>query len=257
MRTLIFQSHPPVEQPTWVKQCLASVQNWATANSYEYRLLDDELFRFIPADLQRKFDRQRVILTDLGRVQWAQYFLAQGYDEVLWLDSDFLIFKPEQFELPRKQVGALGYALGREVWVQEKAGGALKAYKKVHNAALYFRRGNAFADFYIAHATRLLSALSGNVPAQFIGPKLMTALHNVVGCPVMEHAAMFSPLVVEDVVRGQGAALTLMLRKSACAPSGANLCSSMVASGQLNHTTMQVAVERLLEKSLELSCTHS
>ena len=176
---------------------------------------------------------------------------------MLWLDSDFLIFKPEQFELPRKQAGALGYALGREVWVQEKAGGGLKAYKKVHNAALYFRKSNAFADFYIAHAMQLLSALTGNVPAQFIGPKLMTALHNVVGCPVMERAAMFSPLVVEDVVRGQGAALALMRQKSACAPSGANLCSSMVASGQLNHSTMQAAVECLSGEGLDFSSTHA
>lgn len=247
MRTLIFQSHPPVEQPAWVQQCLASVRDWAAANDYEYRLLDDELFRFINADLQQKFDRQRVILTDLGRVQWAQYFLAQGYDEVLWLDSDFLIFRPAQFALPRKQAGALGYALGREVWVQEKTDGGLKAYKKVHNAALYFRKDNAFADFYIAHAMQLMSALDGNVPAQFIGPKLMTALHNVVGCPVMEHAGMFSPLVVEDIVHGEGAALSLMLQKSACPPSGANLCSSMVAAEQLNHDTMQLAVECLLD----------
>lgn len=247
MKTLIFQSHSPALQPNWIQQCLASVKSWASSNAYDYRLLDDELFRFIPTDLQQKFTKQRVILTDLGRVQWAQHFLTQGYDEVLWLDSDFLIFKPEQFRLPREQAGDLGYALGREVWVQAGSGGGLKAYKKVHNAALYFRKGNAFADFYIAHAGKLLIALDGNVPAQFIGPKLMTALHNVVGCPVMEDAAMFSPLVVEDIVRGEGAALRLMLQKSACPPSGANLCSSMIAAEQLNHDTMQLAVACLLE----------
>ncbi|MGB0845624.1 MAG: hypothetical protein ACPGSM_02820 [Thiolinea sp.] len=245
MKTLVFQSHAPATPPHWVQECLSSVQSWSSNHSYDYQLLGDELFQFIPTELREKFSKQKVILTDFGRVQWSQYFL-KNYDEVLWLDSDFLIFNPQQFHLPRNNHAGLGYALGREVWVQSKAENSLKAYKKVHNAALYFRKGNAFADFYLSHAGKLLHTLEGKVPPQFIGPKLMTALHNVVGCPVMEQAGMFSPLVIKDIVRGGGAALQLMLAKSVCPPGGANLCSSMVTAEVLNHDLMQLAVGRLL-----------
>jgi hypothetical protein len=66
----------------------------------------------------------------------------------------------------------------------------LRAYVKVRNAFLMFRKGNHFLDFYTATAQRLLRLNQGSMPPQFIGPKLLTALHNVAICPVMETAGM-------------------------------------------------------------------
>jgi hypothetical protein len=44
----------------------------------------------------------------------------------------------------------------------------------------------------------------GRIPAQFIGPKWLTALHNIALGPVIESAAILSPLVMRDYLAGQG-----------------------------------------------------
>jgi hypothetical protein len=56
-------------------------------------------------------------------------------------------------------------------------GNAQDGYVKVHNAFMMFRQGNHFPDFYTDAAERLLDLNQGAMPAQFIGPKLLTALH--------------------------------------------------------------------------------
>ena len=85
-----------------------------------------------------------------------------------------------------------------------------------------FRRGDSFLDFYTDTAVRLLSRNTGSVPPQFIGPKLLTALHNIAGLPVMDAAGMLSPAVVRDLVRGEGTALDLFIRHSPRWPAAAH-----------------------------------
>ncbi|WIO74330.1 hypothetical protein QP938_00050 [Porticoccaceae bacterium LTM1] len=204
--------------------------------------MGDEFFDVVPAALLEKTAHLKVIATDLARLKWLQHFLVQGYDRVLWCDADFLVFNPAMFQLPN-----LPYALGREVWVQQKAdSGALKAYKKVHNAFLMFQQGNAFLDFYADSAERLLAETTGPMPPQFIGPKLLTAIHNVVQCPVLENAGMLSPLVIRDLVAGGGRALDLFRQKSPERLAAANLCTSMTAAGELSDDEVTAVIEVLV-----------
>jgi hypothetical protein len=80
---------------------------------------------------------------------------------------------------------------------------------------------------------------------QLIGPKLLTALHNLIGCPVVEAAAMLSPAVEADLVDGDGAALALLRRHSLAAPAGANLSASTVG-GAIRAADMPRVIDRLL-----------
>ena len=80
---------------------------------------------------------------------------------------------------------------------------------KVHNAFMIFRQGNHFPDFYTDTAKRLLDLKQGTMPAQFIGPKLLTSLHNIALFPVMETAGMLSPAVILDLLAGEDQALDL------------------------------------------------
>ncbi|MDH5737358.1 MAG: hypothetical protein OEZ23_03560 [Gammaproteobacteria bacterium] len=217
---------------------MASVKSWASTNGYDYRFMDDELFHPMPPKLMKKTSAQIVIATDLARLMQIRSALQETYEAVVWLDADFFIFKPEGFVLPETDV-----ALGREVWVQGAEGGKLKVYKKVHNAFLYFRRGNTFLDFYIETATRLLTSHQGSVPPQFIGPKLLTALHNIVQFPVFESAGVLSPLVIRDLLAGEGPALTLFLRHSTELLNGANLCASSVTNGYVTDLQMHQLLE--------------
>jgi len=195
--TLVLQSHRhPLPFP-WIQACLDSVHEWANASCFDYRFIGDELFDSVPESLLQKTAQQRVITTDLARLYLLQTSLRRGYQTVVWCDADFMIFKPIEFVLPDAT-----YALGREVWIQADFNNKPRAYSKVHNAFLMFRQDNVFLDFYADTAERLLRQNTGRMSPQFIGPKLLTALHNIVICPVLETAGMLSPMVIKDIVRG-------------------------------------------------------
>jgi hypothetical protein len=188
-----------------------------------------------------------VVATDLARLYELQNGLQQGYQTVVWCDADFLIFDPEQFTMPETD-----FALGREVWVQQDAGKRLRAYRKVHNAFLMFRRGNGFLDFYTDSAERLLRLNSGPMPPQFIGPKLLTALHNITVCPVLESAGMLSPLVIKDLLKGGGKALDFFRQKSTEPIYAANLSASLVEREMIDDASMQRLIEMLGKKEINL-----
>jgi hypothetical protein len=122
----------------------------------------------------------------------------------------------------------------------------------VHNAFLLFEaqfgQRNSFLDFYTTHAERLLEKVNGPMPPQFIGPKLLTALHNVVQCPVQENAGMLSPWTIKDIIAGDGPALSLFLEKSPQPLAGANLCSSLSASNVLSERALEKVAVQLLSQ---------
>jgi hypothetical protein len=244
-KTLIIQSHRHPLPHDWLPACLGSVADWARANRYDYRYIGDEIFASLDRELLDKTRAQRAIASDLARLVSLQQGLAEGYDCVVWCDADFLIFDPDGFVLPESE-----YALGREVWVQHDAEQRLRAFVKVHNALLMFRRGNSFLDFYRATAERLLRLNQGRMPPQFIGPKWLTALHNIALCPVMESAAMLSPLVMRDCIAGKGDALNLFRKKSAVAPAAANLSSSLTEREGLTDVDMNSLIEILLAQGI-------
>ncbi|MDH3946090.1 MAG: hypothetical protein OET45_05420 [Chromatiales bacterium] len=203
--------------------------------------MGDELFDCLPATLLEKTQHQRVIATDLARLLALKNALKSGYETVIWIDADFLIFNPSAFCVPDDSC-----ALGREVWVQRDKHGNLKSYKKIHNAFLMFRTGNSFLDFYADTAQRLLTQNRGPVPPQFIGPKLLTALHNVANLPVLETAGMLSPMVIKDMLAGEGSALDLFLKHSPQAITAANLCISSCERDEITGAEMECLIDSLL-----------
>ena len=232
--TLVIQSQRLPLPADWLEPCLKSVRDWAAGLGYRYQFIDDSLFDLVPADLLEKTREQPVIATDLARLRAMQKALDQGYNTVIWCDSDFLIFAPDRFLMPSFEQLSENYALGREVWVQPVVDKAnrYKAYVKVHNAFMLFRRGNQFLDFYAAQAERLLYKNQGSMPPQFIGPKLLTALHNLIQCPVIETAGVLSPAVIADLIteNSQGLALKLLHQRSHEPMAAANLCYSVAES---------------------------
>jgi len=239
--TLIIQSHHSPLPYSWIARCLESVHKWAESNHYQYQFIGDELFDLLPDAFAEKRLQQPVMFSDLARLLYLRQALDDGYQRVIWLDADFLIFKPSAFVVPDKP-----YAVGREVWIQHDKRGKLKIYKKVHNAFLMFCQGNHFLDFYIETATRLLSQNIGNVPPHFIGPKLLTALHNVVSLPVMESAGMLSPLVIKDLIQGKGDALDQFIEASPQPIAGANLCISSCQRNELTEDEISKLIDQLL-----------
>ena len=211
----------------------------------DYRFMGDELFDCVPDSLLRKTREQKVVATDLARLLMLQDALHENYQTVIWLDADLLIFDAAAFVIPD-----LPCAVGREVWVQPDRHGKLKVFRKVHNAFLMFARGNSFLDFYADTAQRLLSLNQGTMPAQYIGPKLLTALHNVAILPVLESAGMFSPMVCKDIIQGGGAALDLFIGHSPQPVAAANLCVSSCERNEVTGREMEQVIDALLSKTV-------
>jgi hypothetical protein len=242
MRTLVLQSQREPLPHTWLEPCLASVRHWAALKNFEYRFIGDELFEPLDSTFLAKVSGQIVIATDLARLLWLRDCLNQGFERVIWLDADVLVFHPQALE-PLDAA----CAVGREVWIQATDRGRLKAFRKVHNAFLMFRRNSAFLDFYIETAQRLVMHNNAGMPPQFIGPKLLTALHNVVQLPVQEDVGMLSPLLIEELLNEAGDALALLQRKSSHRLCAANLCSSSVSDGRLSDAQMTRLIDLLLQ----------
>jgi len=242
-KTLVLQSHRHPLPISWLETCIDSVKRWAGLNKFEYQFLGDELLDYVPDVLLEKTKTQCVIATDLARLKALQVYLAKGFKTVVWCDADFLIFNAEKFILPVEL-----YAVGREVWIQYdgKNSQKLTAHVKVHNAFMMFRQGNVFLDFYTDTAERLLTLNQGNMPPQFIGPKLLTAIHNIVQCPALETAGMLSPLVSKDIANGGGSALELFQQKSPQPIVAANLCSSLFEQGEMSEEEIEKCIEELV-----------
>ncbi|HEY5740455.1 MAG TPA: hypothetical protein VIW27_12075 [Gammaproteobacteria bacterium] len=239
--TLVIQSHRRPLSCGWFEPCLESVAGWAESRGFDYRFIDDDIFDLVDSALRERFEARPAIISDLARLKALQQGLEQGYRRVVWCDADLLIFAPRDLQLPNS-----AFALGREVWIQPAADGGWRSYFRVHNALLMFARGNAFLDFYADTAERLLRRNQGRMPPQFIGPKLLAALHNIAQFPVIESAAMLSPPVMRDLLAGGGDALALFRRKSVEPPAAANLCASLVHGEGFTAADMQQLIDRLL-----------
>ena len=223
MKSLVYQSFRSEKVPEWIARCLESARAWANTHGCDYRFIDDEILSLVPDWYRAKAKDCLPIITDLGRLILAKRFLAEGYERVIWLDADVLVFDPQGL-IPS---WSDSYAFGREIWVQKGRQGELRAYRNVHNAFCMFRRDNPFLDFYIHGATRIIECHEGGLVPQIVGPKFLSAQYNMIKFPLVDQVGMISPLVLIDLINGEGAALELF-RKSSPTPLGAvNLSSSM------------------------------
>ena len=68
------------------------------------------------------------------------------------------------------------------------------------------------------------------MPPQFVGPKLLTTLHNVVGFPLNYSVGMASPLVLRDLANGNGPAWDMLMSARGEDLAALNLCASLMGS---------------------------
>ena len=88
---------------------------------------------------------------------------------------------------------------------------------------------------------------------QLLGPKLLTALHNIAPFDVWTGVGMLSPAVAQDVLAGGGAALDQFVQDSGSWPPALNLCRSSVANGALTDPQMTQLVERSCQRFVNKS----
>jgi hypothetical protein len=224
---LVIQSCSPAQQHGWIGTCLASVQEWAESRGYDYRFVGDEIFRLVPDWYRDKTGSKKPVATDYARLVLLQQALDEGYDEVIWLDADVLVFD-------RNLVLAFdgSCAFGQEVWVQP-VDDTFAARRNVHNAVCVFRQGCPVLPFLIHTVASIIRRIDpAHIAPQVVGPKLMTALHSICGFALLPQVGALSPAVVTDMCAGTGPALNLLRRKSGVKPQAVNLCASLIKPDQ-------------------------
>jgi len=91
------------------------------------------------------------------------------------------------------------------------------------------------------------------VPAQFVGPKLLTAMHNIVGFEVNERAGMLSPEVARAYLSDDKPhrALDLFLSRHRENPAALNLSASCETGAMRADGFYDALVARLLLNKME------
>jgi hypothetical protein len=245
--TVVIQSHPP-GPPAWLRACLDSVADWAAAAGFAHRVAGDGFLARVPADLRARAHGRNQVIADLARLDWIAELLAAGWSRVVWLDADVVVAAPDRLTAALALPEA-GYLFGREVWVQPDSKGRPRARRNLHNAVLAFAPGNPVLDFYAHAARRVLARHDGPPVPQLIGPKLLTALDNMIALDATWAVGMASPLVLRDLAAGGGPALARLRAQTPQRPAALNLSASYAgrtADGVgLDAATFERAVARL------------
>ena len=206
-----------------MRMCQQSVQSWTQAHGYTYRFVGDEIFSRNPPWFNQKMRNRLPIKSDLARLLYSKEALAQ-YDRVVWFDIDCFVFAPEVLTLRDTP-----YLFGQERWIQPHKKG-WKIYKNVCNAFFQFSHDNAFLDFYIDTAQRLSKNIdSKHIAPQFIGPKLLSALHSAITLPVSTMVGSASPWLMKECAEEKTMLLNRVAQSIATDPCGAlNLSNSLI-----------------------------
>lgn len=195
MRTIVFQSYTPGPIPVWIKTCLDTVEAWSILKGHTYRFLNDELFDPVPSDFRERCGREILPVTDVARAMWMRRLHAEGFERVIWMDADVLVFDPAGFEVG----GDDDYALAREIWVEpSRTGGRTAVHRKVNNCVAYVDAGSTFLDTYLAEVLEKprLGALDA-------GTSVFTAWEARGKVPLIEGVCTVNHALIHDLVRGQ------------------------------------------------------
>ena len=162
--------------------------------------------------------------SDLARLLYTQSALHQ-YDRVVWMDIDCFIFAPEYLILQDEP-----YTFGQERWIQPHPKKGWKIYNNVCNAFFQFQRNNPFLLFYIETAKKMIHRVDKKyIAPQMIGPKLLTALHNIVQLSTTTMVGSASPWLVQECAQGGGPLVQKVEQSIHQVPCSAlNLCNSLV-----------------------------
>jgi hypothetical protein len=225
LSSLLIQSASIAQQASWQAACLETVQDWCRQEGIAYRLLGDEIFSLVPQEILEKIGNKLPIATDYARLCLLESALEEGFDRVIWLDADTLIWQKD-FELDSLQP----QAFGQEFWLQEDSG-KMQIKSNVHNAVLVFQSDSVVLPFLRELVLRLLYRVSDNYLApQFAGPKLLSALHSLYQFELLPHVGALSPLISSELAVGQwhGKAMAHYQKVKGELPPALNLCASLI-----------------------------
>ena len=217
---------------------MAGVASWAENSRFEYVCYGDEFFDVLPVWYRQKLVSRGPILADLARLIHVRSALKEGYEAVIWCDSDTLIIDPSwQPITPSHSI------FGHELWLQRGKSGHLEIRKQPHNAYLMFTATSPVLDFLI-HAVESIihRADPEHIAPQMVGPKLLKALNTFADFDLEHAAGAMSPLLLDAFLSGDSEITSYFKAAQTSPPKLMNLCASLVGSDDLDVEKIRAAV---------------
>jgi len=162
---------------------------------------------------------------------------------VAWLDADTLILDPQSLRLCAETT----CVFGQEYWLEAKSG-KNRIRKNVHNAYCAFRPDCPVLPFLIEVIQRMVRRVDARFLApQFVGPKLLTHLHNTVDFELDARFGALSPAIVSTLGQGEGHLFREMRAAMSVPLMAANLCASLHDDqGSISSQILTASIDRLL-----------
>ena len=221
---------------------MAGVASWAENSRFEYVCYGDEFFDALPVWYRQKLVGRGPILADLARLIHVRSALKEGYEAVIWCDSDTLIIDPLwQPTTPSHSI------FGHELWLQQGKSGHLEIRKQPHNAYVMFTATSPVLDFLI-HAVESIihRADPEHIAPQMVGPKLLKALNTFADFDLEHAAGAMSPVLLDALLSGDSEITSYFKEAQLSPPKLMNLCASLVGSDDLDVEKIRVAVNLAL-----------
>lgn len=221
---------------------MAGVASWAENSRFEYVCYGDEFFDVLPAWYRQKLVGRGPILADLARLIHVRSALKEGYEAVIWCDSDTLIINPSwQPKTPSHSI------FGHELWLQRGKSGHLEIRKQPHNAYLMFTATSPVLDFLIHTVESIIHrADPEHIAPQMVGPKLLKALNTFAEFDLEHAAGAMSPMLLDALLSGDSEITSYFKEAQLSPPKLMNLCASLVGSDDLDVEKIRVAVNLAL-----------
>lgn len=220
--TVVLQSFRTDQVPSWIATSMASVRNWAAARGYDYVFTDDAFFDYAPRWVHERCAAQFFPITDIARLYYLKDYLARGYERVVWVDADVLVFDPVEFNIE----GPFNYAFAREVMMGLDPNGKIQfSPSSINNAVMFFRHGNPMLDFYCFASEEIVRLTDPDkIQRTSIGPTFLRNLANTMPLARLNCVGLFTPLLMGDLAKGSNQLLHAYESVFRHPMGAANLC---------------------------------
>ncbi len=241
MKTVVYQSYRTHNVPHWIFRCMQIVPLWAKRHGFEYRFYDDGFFNRVPAWFKQRVNNLILPMSDLARLLVAHELLEGGFERVVWIDADVLIFDIDRFRIDIP--GSCAFC--KEWWLGPNAEKKMQIYSRVNNAVLMFTRESSLLDFYIESAQAFVRYKRSQIGHADIGTKFLSRLHALAHFPLLTNVGMISPWLLNDIAEGPGDLTDWYMQHASQPMFAANLCGSML-KGDVNAQKVDRVVQQLL-----------
>ncbi len=252
-KVAVLQSFRTVDVPSWITRCMDSVRQWAMSQGWDYLVLDDRFLDLPPSWVRERCGRNLYALTDVARLIWAQDVLSGGYQRVIWVDADVVIFDPVGLARHIEAVREHGFA--RELFLHV-SGCHTDPQWGLNNALMVFdHKTSVLVDYLQMCLERLEDNHEGEVPRTAMGPTLLRQLDIARRLHRIEGVGLFTPAMLGPFATGEDALMRKYLSHCPVPPSAANLChfmrnATVVSRRPAFDRMYAAAIERLMQQGL-------